>query len=65
LLTQHISGGHLNPAVSVAVYIERQKYQKNACFLIFIMLAQFMGAFFGLAFAYLVRTTVQLEGDEF
>lgn len=39
LLTQHISGGHLNPAVSVAVYIERQKYWTNLCFLISIMLS--------------------------
>jgi len=23
LMTQHISGGHLNPAVTVAVYVER------------------------------------------
>jgi len=39
LMTQHVSVGHLNPAVSVAVYIERQKYMKNLCFLINIMIA--------------------------
>jgi glycerol uptake facilitator-like aquaporin len=60
LLTQHISGGHINPAVSLAVYIERQKYLNNLCFMLLIMFAQFLGAFTGFAFSYLLRTTIPI-----
>ena len=32
-----ISGGHVNPAVSVGVYIKEGKYSENACFLLTII----------------------------
>lgn len=38
---------------------------KNLCFLLNILVAQFLGAFSGIGFAYLVRTTIPLEGDEY
>ena len=34
-----ISGGHINPAVTVGVFIEQKKYGENLCFALMIMLA--------------------------
>ena len=34
-----ISGGHLNPAVSVGVFISTRKYYNNVIFMFFIMVA--------------------------
>lgn len=53
-----ISGGHINPAVTIGVYIERKEYAKNIWFAIMIMLAQFAGAVFALVIGYMLRVTV-------
>ena len=53
-----ISGGHINPAVTIGVYIEQKEYAKNICFAIMIMLAQFAGAVFALVIGYMLRVTV-------
>lgn len=43
-----VSGGHMNPAVSLGVYIREGK-SENTGFLIKIMIMQFIGAFVGVA----------------
>ena len=43
-----VSGGHMNPAVSLGVYIREGK-SENTSFLIKIILMQFVGAFIGVA----------------
>jgi glycerol uptake facilitator-like aquaporin len=39
IITQGISGGHLNPALTFAVYIERNKFVSYACWAFTIILA--------------------------
>ena len=34
-----VSGGHLNPAVSIGVYIQEKRYSQNLLFLIIIIFA--------------------------
>jgi glycerol uptake facilitator-like aquaporin len=47
-----ISGGHVNPAVSTAVFIVEGQLD-NALFFLMIIASQFAGAFFGLGVAIL------------
>ena len=65
VMTQNISGGHLNPAVSIGVYIieGRNHFKNNCCYLVLIIIAQLMGAFGGLALGFLVRTAIPREDD--
>ena len=58
-ITVNISGAHLNPAVSLGVYIERQKFSKNILYLIMLATAQQLGCFCALAIGYMVRITMQ------
>ena len=53
-----ISGGHINPAVTVGVWIEQKKYAENLCFALMIMCAQFIGSVFALVIGYMLRVTV-------
>ena len=53
-----VSGGHLNPAVSVGVYIAEKRYSHNLLFMIIIVIGQVVGGLFGLGFGYLIRVTV-------
>lgn len=39
ILTQKISGGHINPAVTFGVYLERQRYGTNFCFALTTIIA--------------------------
>jgi len=39
ILTQKISGGHINPAVTFGVYLERQRYGSNFCFALTTIIA--------------------------
>lgn len=59
---QGISGGHINPALTLGVYIERNKFLSYSCWAFTIMLAQFAGAFFGLGFGWLLRCELPVEG---
>ena len=54
-----VSGGYLNPAVTVGVYIGEKGYVKHLLFMIFLCLAQFFGALLSLAFGYLLRVTIK------
>jgi glycerol uptake facilitator-like aquaporin len=56
--TMNISGGHLNPALTLGVYIERNKFLSYACWTISIMISQMVGAFFALGFGWLLRITM-------
>ena len=62
LCIQAISGGHINPALTLGVYIERNKFLTYACWAFSIMLAQLCGAFGGLGFGYLLRVTMPADG---
>jgi aquaporin Z len=44
-----VSGGHFNPAVTIAVFVKEAK-AKNIVFCILIFLAEFVGAIFGVLF---------------
>jgi hypothetical protein len=39
VLTQKVSGGYVNPAVTFGVYIDRQRYGTNFCFALTMMIA--------------------------
>ena len=39
LMLGRISGGHINPAISVGVYTQQRKYVQNLCFLILLIVA--------------------------
>ena len=46
-----VTGAHFNPAVTVAVYIQQRKFGENLGFFFFILIAEFVGALFGLGIA--------------
>ena len=48
-----ITGGHFNPAVTIAVFTQLGDYGKNFLFMILIILAQCLGGFLGIGIAYL------------
>jgi glycerol uptake facilitator-like aquaporin len=58
-----ITGAHLNPAVTMGVYIERQKYRKNLCFMLSLMTAQVCGCFVGQAIGFMLRITMPEVGN--
>ena len=55
-----VSGGHMNPAVSLGVYIREGK-SENTGFLIKLMLMQFIGAFVGVALSYDALASSSME----
>jgi glycerol uptake facilitator-like aquaporin len=55
-LFSHISGGHFNPAVSIAVYISIAFNTNNIVMLLLILVAQFTGAFGGMVLSRGLRT---------
>ena len=59
--TYEFSGGHLNPSISLGVYISTKRYVKNLLFMIFIIVAQTVGCLGGLGIGYLLRVTVTDE----
>ena len=56
--TYEVSGGLLNPAISVGVYIGEKKYVKHLLFMFFICIAQLVGALLALCLGYLLRVTI-------
>ena len=50
-----VSGGHVNPAVTLAVFIA-EKDMKNALYMVYIWVSQIAGAFAGIAFAGALQT---------
>ena len=57
--TYEVSGGLLNPAISVGVYIGSKAYVKHLLFMVFICIAQFIGALIALGFGYMLRVTIE------
>jgi hypothetical protein len=53
-----ISGGHFNPALSIAVYISLAFNINNIVILMMILVAQFLGAFLGMLLSRGLRTFV-------
>lgn len=53
-----ISGGHLNPSVTIGVYISEKRYVDNLLYMIFILFFQMIGCLMALGLGYLLRVTV-------
>ena len=67
LCIQGVSGGHINPALTLGVYIERNKFVTYACWCFSIMIAQMIGAIAALSFGWILRVTLPADskGEEF
>ena len=65
--TYSVSGGHLNPCISIGVYIGQKVYLKRAIIMVLFIVAQFFGALLALVLGYLLRVRVKDEatGDEY
>ena len=55
ICTYKVSGGHLNPALTFGVYLERKEYCPGSGFLISYWVAQFLGSLTALIFGVLIR----------
>jgi glycerol uptake facilitator-like aquaporin len=64
LLSQKVSGGHLNPCISLGAFLNQKEYATDLCFLATYMLSQLLGALIALFPAYLLRVKVpRLSGE--
>ena len=48
LILGPISGAHMNPAVSIGVFIEQKKFGQDIMLLLLILVAEILGAIFGI-----------------
>jgi len=55
LSTLLISGGHLNPAITLAVWIEQKNFMANGLFMLGTLIVQVLGAIFALPLCYVIR----------
>lgn len=62
-VTQTISGGHLNPALTLAVYIERNKLISYALWALTIGVSQLIGAMGGIFMGYILRAELPANAD--
>ena len=53
-----ISGGHLNPAISIGVWLSEKRYVQNLVFMVFISVAQCLGAIAALGLGLMLRVSV-------
>ena len=53
-----ISGGHLNPAISIGVWLSEKRYVQNLMFMILIHVAQCLGAIVALSLGFMLRVSV-------
>ena len=60
-----ITGGHVNPAVSTAVFINRRNYAHDLPFYLMIMASQFAGALLGVFWSWLILMPVDLVGSDY
>jgi glycerol uptake facilitator-like aquaporin len=63
LFTGDVSGGHINPGVTMAVFIEQCK-PMNLFYMIAIILAQAAGAIVSVFLGFLLRVTIPVPGVE-
>lgn len=65
MLMANLSGGHANPATTLASYIHNEPWGdcKSILKMFSIMLGQLFGAFAGLGISYLLRTQVVLDEE--
>ena len=61
MLTGGLSGGHINPASTLGVYIERKELGKYGVFAMGVVIAQCVGALAALPVGYMLRAS--LVGD--
>ena len=54
LISNKISGGMFNPAVSIAVYVSSGKIKTHYILFIMTIIAQICGAYFGIIYAHIV-----------
>ena len=59
-ITGPISGGHLNPALTLSVYIERNQYGRYACLAISMAVAQILGCLAALAIGFMLRVQIPI-----
>ena len=59
--TWQLSGGHLNPSISIGVYMQQKRFGKWLLFMIFEMIVQTLGCLTALAIGFLVRVRVNDE----
>ena len=62
--TYLVSGGHLNPSITVGVYISEKEYYHNVCYLLLIIAMQTFGCLLALGFGYILRVTVNVQGTD-
>jgi glycerol uptake facilitator-like aquaporin len=65
ILTMKVSGGHLNPAITFAVYLEKKKYRDNVIYAVVIIIAQISGALLALIFGVFLRTSIPQENGKY
>mmetsp|Transcript_9027 Transcript_9027/g.6367 ORF Transcript_9027/g.6367 Transcript_9027/m.6367 type:complete len:117 (+) Transcript_9027:16-366(+) len=65
IVTAMISGGHANPAVTIAVFIERKKFCSNFCYMLAIIVVQMLGGFMALFILYHIRIIFLIETDKY
>jgi glycerol uptake facilitator-like aquaporin len=54
ILAGKVSGGMFNPAVTVAVYTAEAKFLKEYKIVLWIILSQIIGGYFGIGYAHLI-----------
>ena len=54
ILAGKVSGGMFNPAVTIGVYTAEAKFIKEIKMVLMIILAQIIGAYFGIFYAHMV-----------
>ena len=53
ILAWNVSGGHFNPALTVAMFVSRRDYRKDGPMAGLMIVGQFAGAFLGVFFGFL------------
>jgi glycerol uptake facilitator-like aquaporin len=52
LMSAKVSGGMFNPAVTIGIYTANKTFIKNIVLVVMIIIAQILGAYFGILYAH-------------